>query len=51
MSKEKGEELFWALHSLLDAVTNLNLRDLEAKAKAASSPQEAKAESSTQGVV
>jgi hypothetical protein len=49
MSKERGEELFWALHSLLDAVTNLNLRDLEAEAKAATSPQQAKAESSTQG--
>jgi hypothetical protein len=49
MSKERGEELFWALHSLLDAVTNLNLRDLEAEAKAASSTQKAKAESSTQG--
>jgi hypothetical protein len=36
MSKEKGKELFWALHSLLDAVTNLNLRDFEAEAKAAS---------------
>jgi hypothetical protein len=50
MSKERGEELFRALHSLLDAVTNLNLRDLEAEAKAASSTQKAKAESSTQGV-
>jgi hypothetical protein len=49
MSKERGEELFRALHSLLDAVTNLYLRDLEAEAKAASSPQKAKAESSTQG--
>jgi hypothetical protein len=49
MSKERGEELFRALHSLLDAITNLNLRDLEAEAKAATSPQEAKAESSTQG--
>jgi hypothetical protein len=49
MSKEKGEELFWALHSLLDVVTNLNLRDLEAEAKAASLPEKAKAESSTQG--
>jgi hypothetical protein len=38
MSKEKGEELFWALHSFFDAVTNLNLRDLEAEAKAESSP-------------
>jgi hypothetical protein len=49
MSKERGEELFRALHSLLDAVTNLNLRDLEAEVKAASSPQEAKAKSSIQG--
>jgi hypothetical protein len=49
MSKERGEELFRALHSLLDAVTNLNLRDLEAQAKAATSLQEAKAESSIQG--
>jgi hypothetical protein len=42
MFKEKGEELFRALHSLLDAsvVTNLNVRDLEAEAKAeSSSPQ------------
>jgi hypothetical protein len=49
MFKERGEELFRALHSLLDAVTNLNLRDLKAEAKAATSPQEAKADSSTQG--
>jgi hypothetical protein len=41
MFKERGEELFRALHSHLDAVTYLNLRDLEAEAKAASSPQEA----------
>jgi hypothetical protein len=39
MSKERGKELFWTLHSLLDAVTNLNLRDLEAEAKAESSSQ------------
>jgi hypothetical protein len=49
MSKERGEELFRALHSLLDAVTNLNLRDLEAEAKAASASKKARAESSTQG--
>jgi hypothetical protein len=49
MSKERGEELFRALHILLDAVTKLNLRDLEGEAKAATSLQEAKAESSTQG--
>jgi hypothetical protein len=36
MSEEKGKELFWALYSLFDAVTKLNLRDLEAEAKAAS---------------
>jgi hypothetical protein len=41
MSKERGEDLFRALHNLLDAVTNLNLRDLEAEAKALSSSQEA----------
>jgi hypothetical protein len=49
MSKEKGEELFHALHSHLDAVTNLNLRDLEAEAKAASASEKAQSESSTQG--
>jgi hypothetical protein len=49
MSKERGKELFWALHSLLDAVTNLNLRDLKAEAKAATAPEKAQAESSTQG--
>jgi hypothetical protein len=41
MSKERGEELFRAFHSLLDAVTNLNLRDLEAEAKAASASKRA----------
>jgi hypothetical protein len=49
MLKERGEELFRPLHSLLDAVTNLNLRDLEAEAKAASASKKAQAESSTQG--
>jgi hypothetical protein len=49
MSKERGDELFRALHSLLDAVTNLNLRDLEAEAKAATASEKAQAESSTQG--
>jgi hypothetical protein len=49
MSKERGEKLFRALHSLLDAVTNLKLRDLEAEAKAASASEKAQAESSTQG--
>jgi hypothetical protein len=33
-TKEKGEELFCALHVILDAVSSLNLRDLEAEAKA-----------------
>jgi hypothetical protein len=37
MSKEKGAELFRALHAIIDAVTNLNLRDLEAETKALSS--------------
>jgi hypothetical protein len=45
MSKERGEELFRALHSLLDAVTNLNLQDVEAEAKAASVSKKAQAES------
>jgi hypothetical protein len=39
MSKEKGEELFWALHRLLDAITGLNFKDLEAEAQAGSSKQ------------
>jgi hypothetical protein len=34
MSKEKGEELFCALNVILDAITILNLRDLEAEAVA-----------------
>jgi hypothetical protein len=34
MSKERGEELFRALNVILDAVSSLNLKDLEAKAKA-----------------
>jgi hypothetical protein len=33
MSKERGEELFRALNVILDAVSSLNLRDLEAEAK------------------
>jgi hypothetical protein len=45
MSKEKGEELFWALHSLLDAITGLNLRDLKAEAQEDSSKQGAEASS------
>jgi hypothetical protein len=49
MSKERGEELFRALHSLLDAVTNLNLQDLEAEAKAASAFKKAQAESLCNG--
>jgi hypothetical protein len=43
MSKEKCEELFRALHSLLDDVTNPNVRDLEAEAQAESSSQRADA--------
>jgi hypothetical protein len=34
MSKEKGEKLFRALNVILDAITGLNLRDLEAEAVA-----------------
>jgi hypothetical protein len=41
MSKEKGEELFRALHSLLDAITGLNLRDLKAEAQGESSSHKA----------
>jgi hypothetical protein len=37
MFEERGAELFRALHAIIDAVTNLNLRDLEAEAKASSS--------------
>jgi hypothetical protein len=43
MFEEKGEELFRALHSLLDAFTSLNLRDLEAEAQGESSKQGADA--------
>jgi hypothetical protein len=39
MSKEKGKELFRALHSLLDAITGPNLKDLEAEVQAGSSKQ------------
>jgi hypothetical protein len=35
MSKERKEELFHALNTILDAVTALNLRDLEVEAAAA----------------
>jgi hypothetical protein len=40
MSKERGAEIFRALHAIIDAVTNLNLRDLELEAKASSSSVE-----------
>jgi hypothetical protein len=43
MSKEKGEELFRALNTIFDAVTALNLRDLEAEVAAD------RGETSTQG--
>jgi hypothetical protein len=33
MSEERGAELFQAFHAIIDAVTNLNLRDLKAEAK------------------
>jgi hypothetical protein len=48
MSKERGEELFRALNVILDAVSSLNLRDLEAEAKAdrGESSSKAAAESS-----
>jgi hypothetical protein len=40
MSEKRGAELFLALHAIINAVTNLNLRDLEAEAKASSSSAE-----------
>jgi hypothetical protein len=40
MSEERDAALFRALHAIIDAVTNLNLRDLEAEAKASSSSAE-----------
>ena len=48
MSKEKGEELFRALNIILDAVSSLNLRDLEAESRAdrGESSSKAAAESS-----
>jgi hypothetical protein len=48
MSKEKGEELFRALNVILDAVSSLNLWDLEAEARAdrGESSSKAAAESS-----
>jgi hypothetical protein len=47
-TKKKGEELFCALNIILDAVSSLNLRDLEAEAKAdrGESSSKAAAESS-----
>jgi hypothetical protein len=47
MSKERKKELFRALNTILDAVTALNLRDLEAKAAAAVAAN--RGETSTQG--
>jgi hypothetical protein len=49
MSEERGAELFRALHAIIDAVSSLNLRDLEAEARAAVASEKAQAESSTQG--
>jgi hypothetical protein len=49
MSKERKEELFCALNTILDAVTALNLRDLEAKAAAAVAAD--RGETSTQGAL
>jgi hypothetical protein len=40
MSEERDAKLFRALRAIIDAVTNLNLRDLEAEAKASSSSTE-----------
>jgi hypothetical protein len=52
MSKEKGEELFRALNVILDAVSSLNLRDLEAEARAdqGESSSKAAAESSKEKI-
>jgi hypothetical protein len=47
MSKEREEELFRALNTILDAVTALNLRDLEAEAAAAVAANQG--ETSTKG--
>jgi hypothetical protein len=41
MSKERGAELFRALHAIIDTVTNLNRMKLEAEVKASSSSAEA----------
>jgi hypothetical protein len=43
MSEERGAKLFRALHAIIDAVSNLNLRDLEAEAKAAVASEKAQA--------
>jgi hypothetical protein len=50
MSKEREEELFRALNTILDAVTALNLRDLEAEAAAAAVAAD-RGETSTQGAL
>jgi hypothetical protein len=47
MSKERKEELFRALNTILDAVMALNLRDLEAEVAAAVAAD--RRENSTQG--
>jgi hypothetical protein len=49
MLKERKEELFRALNTILDAVTALNLRDLEAEAAAAVAAD--RGETSTQGAL
>jgi hypothetical protein len=49
MSKERKEDLFCALNTVLDAVTALNLRDLEAEAAAAVAAD--RGETSTQGAL
>jgi hypothetical protein len=47
MSKERKEDLFRALNTILNAVTALNLRDLEAEAAAGVAAD--RVETSTQG--
>jgi hypothetical protein len=47
MSKERKEELFCALNTILDIVTALNRRDLEVEAAAANASDQG--ETSTQG--
>jgi hypothetical protein len=49
MSKERGTELFRALHAIINAVTNLNPRDLEAEARASTSSPEAGTSASASG--